>query len=307
MTRRGWALFIALGIIWGVPYLFIRIAVADVDPLVVAFGRTAIGGLLLLPLALRRKALVALRPHWKIVVWYTVVEIVGPWLLLGHAETRLNSSTAGVFIAVVPLIAAIILAVRGHDRFDRRRVSGLLLGFVGAAVLVGLDVHLDDLVAVGFLVLVTIGYAIGPIIISRRLSDVPALGVITASLLIAAVVYLPFTPLVWPAQVTGRAAGSIVVLAVFCTAAAFLLMFALIAEAGPSRMTMITYVNPAVAILLGALLLDEPFTVGLAIGFPLVIAGSILGTWRTRVPVSPGAGAAPGRPRRPTRTATGRS
>ena len=284
MTRRAWVLFAALSLCWGVPYLFIKIAVSEVDPLIVAFGRTFLGAALLLPIALRRNVLRPLLRHWRVVLLYTAVEIIGPWLLLGHAETRLNSSTTGLFLAVVPLIAAVILTVTGHDRFGPRRSVGLIIGLVGVAVLVGLDVRFDDLTSIALLVLVTIGYAIGPIIVSRRLADLPPLGVVTASLIIATLAYAPFTPLVWPEVFSPQALGSIAVLAVVCTAAAFLLMFALIAEAGPSRMTFVTYVNPAVAILLGALVLDEPVTVGLVIGFPLVIIGSILGTWRSAVP-----------------------
>ena len=281
MTRRGWLLFSALGLCWGIPYLFIRIAVRDLDPLIVAGGRTLIGALVLLPVALHRRALRPVLPHWRMLLLYTGVEIVIPWLLLGHAEIRLNSSTTGLFIAVVPLIAAVILAVTGGDQFGARRIIGLVLGFLGAALLVGLDVRLDDLVSIGQLVLVTIGYAIGPILISRRLNTLPPLGVVTASLIVATVLYAPFSVLVWPERITARAAGSVVVLALVCTATAFLVMFALIAEAGPARMTLITYVNPAVAVLLGALVLGEPLTAGLALGFPLVILGSILGTWRT--------------------------
>jgi drug/metabolite transporter (DMT)-like permease len=295
VTRRGWLLFMALSLCWGIPYLFIRVAVVDLDPLIVAFGRTAIGGLLLLPLALRSRALQPLLPHWKILLIYTAVEIIGPWFLLGHAETRLNSSTTGLIIAVVPIVAAIILTVMGLDRLDARRISGLVIGLAGVALLVGLDVRLDDFVAIGQLLLVVLGYAIGPIIISRRLADLPSLGVVTASLLISAAAYTPFTPLVWPDRWTAPAVGSVVVLAVICTATAFLVMFALIAEAGPARMTLITYISPAVAILLGAIVLGEPLTVGLAIGFPLVILGSVLGTWRSspRAPTVVGADAVP--------------
>lgn len=284
MTRRAWVLFAALSLCWGVPYLFIKIAVTDVDPLIVAFGRTVLGALILLPLALRRDALRPVLRHWKVLLIYTGVEIVGPWFLLGHAETRLNSSTTGLFLAVVPLIAAVLLVVLGDDRFGPRRIAGLVIGFVGAATLVGLDVRLDDFGSIGLLLGVTIGYAIGPIIISRRLADLPPLGVVTASLIVASLAYVPFTPLVWPARWPASAVASIAILAVVCTAAAFLLMFALIAEVGPSRMTFVTYVNPAVAILLGAVVLSEPVTTGLLIGFPLVVLGSILGTWRNSPP-----------------------
>jgi drug/metabolite transporter (DMT)-like permease len=281
VTRRGWLLFATLSVCWGIPYLFIRIAVADLDPLIVAFGRTSLGALLLLPIAIRAGALKPLLPYWKILLIYTAVEIIGPWWLLGHAETRLNSSTTGLIIAVVPIVAAIILTVMGHDRLGARRISGLVLGLVGVAFLVGIDVEVSDFISIGQLLLVVIGYAIGPIIISRKLAHLPSVGVITASLLISAAAYAPFTPLVWPDRWTAPAVGSVVVLAVVCTAVAFMVMFALVAEAGPARMTLITYVNPAVAILLGAIVLDEPLTIGLAIGFPLVIIGSVLGTWRS--------------------------
>ncbi len=284
MTRRGWLLFAALSVIWGIPYLLIKVAVTDVDPLVVAFGRTLIGALLLLPVALYRRALAPVLRRWKVLLVYTVVEISGPWLLLGHAETRLNSSTAGLLLAVVPMIAAIILTVTGHDRFDARRVVGLVIGFAGVAFLVGLDIHLDDLTAVGMVMLVAVGYAVGPIIINRRLADLPPIGVVTASLIVATVLYAPFLPLAAPVQLTADAAWSIAGLGVVCTAIAFLVFFALIAEAGPARATVITYINPAVAITLGVLLLNEPFTAGVAIGFPLVILGSILATARVRRP-----------------------
>lgn len=291
MTRRGWVLFAALSLFWGIPYLFIRVAVTEIDPLLLAFGRTFLGALLLVPFALRQNALRPLLKHWRWILLFAAIEIVIPWFMLGHAETRLNSSTTGLFIAVVPLIAAILLTVLGHDRFDARRVVGLLLGFAGAALLVGLDVHVNDLISVGALAVVTIGYAIGPIIISRKLSDLPPLGVITASLIISSAFYAPFTPLVWPDRMASpQAIGSVVVLAVICTAGAFLVMFALIAEVGPSRMTFITYINPAVAIILGAIVLSEPLTIGLAIGFPMVIIGSILGTWKSKAPPPEAAG-----------------
>jgi drug/metabolite transporter (DMT)-like permease len=283
MTRRGWVLFGAMSLIWGVPYLLIKIAVnADIDPVVIAFGRTLIGAVLLLPIALYRRALAPVFRRWKVLLLYTFVEISVPWLMLGHAETQLNSSTTGLLLAVVPLIAAVILTVMGDDRLDARRILGLLIGVGGVAFLVGLDVDLSDLPAVGAVMLTAIGYAVGPIIINRKLADLPPIGVVNASLIVAAALYAPFAIWLWPATITAPAVWSIVGLAVICTALAFVVFFALIAEAGPARATVITYVNPAVAILLGVLLLSEPLTVGMAIGFPLVIVGSVLATARAR-------------------------
>ena len=279
-------LFGTLSLFWGIPYLLIRIAVAEFDPVVVAFGRTALGGLVLLPFALRAGALRPLLSHWRWLLIYTVVEIVGPWVLLGHVETRLNSSTTGLLVAMVPIVAAIVLTVTGHDRLGARRITGLVIGFIGVALLVGLDIQVGDLIAILQILVVVIGYAIGPIIIAQKLHTLPAIGVITTSLLLAAVVYAPFAIVLRPSTASPAAIGSVVVLAVVCTAGAFMVMFALIAEAGPARMTLITYVNPAVAIVLGALILDEPITTGLIIGFPLIIVGSILGTWRSAPPSS---------------------
>ncbi|HEX6638329.1 MAG TPA: DMT family transporter [Steroidobacteraceae bacterium] len=282
MSKRGWILFLSLGLLWGMPYLLIRIAVAEIDPLVVAGSRTVLGALLLAPLALHRNALAPAFGKWKWLLAFTLIEISLPWWMLGHAETRLNSSTAGLLIAVVPLFAALIISRLGHEKLEPRRLFGLGLGFAGVALLVGLDIHLDDLAAVGATILVALCYAIGPIIIDRKLKDVPAIGVITASLIVASLIYLPFAPFLLPARVSLASVSSVVGLGVLCTAAAFIVFFALIAEVGPARATVITYVNPAVAIVLGALVLDEKLTPGMAIGFPLVILGSFLGTMRAK-------------------------
>ena len=209
---------------------------------------------------------------------FTLVEISAPWLLLGHAETRIDSSTTGLLISMVPLIAAIIVTRLGHDRLDARRIVGLAIGFAGVATLVGLDIHLSDLPAAAALFLASTGYAVGPIIIDRKLRDVPPMGVVAGSLAIATLLYAPFVPALWPAYATPAAVGSIAMLGVLCTAIAFVLFFALIADVGPARATVIAYVNPLVAALLGVLVLREPMTLGMAIGFPLVIVGSVLAT-----------------------------
>lgn len=291
MSRRGWVLFAALSLLWGIPYLMIRVAVDVFDPVVVAFGRTFLGALLLLPIALYRRELAPVFRRWRSLLLYTVVEIVGPWWLLGHAETRLDSSTAGLLVAMVPLLTAVILAVSGHDRFDLRRLLGLGIGFGGVAALVGIDIDLHDLGAVGSVVLTAIGYAFGAYIIGHLLHDLPPLGVVTASLMVSATIYLPFAIWLRPVQVTAPAVWSVLGLAVLCTAVAFLCIFALVAEAGPARATVITYINPAVAIVLGILVLHEPMTVGVGIGFPLVIVGAVLATARSRT-----GGAPPGGP-----------
>jgi drug/metabolite transporter (DMT)-like permease len=286
MTRRGWILFAAMGVLWGMPYLLIRIAVVTIDPLVVAGSRTLIGALLLLPIALRRNALAPAFRHWPWLLAFTLIEICIPWVMLGHAETRLNSSTAGLLIAIVPLFTAIIVSVLGHERLEPRRLFGLALGFAGVALLVGLDIDIRDWLAVGATVVVSLCYAIGPIIIDRKLKDVPAIGMVTASLILATMIYAPFVPFFWHDDFTAAGVYSVVALGVLCTALAFVVFFALVGEIGPARATVVTYVNPAVAITLGALVLHEPLTTGMLIGFPLVIIGSFLGTARGRVAIA---------------------
>jgi drug/metabolite transporter (DMT)-like permease len=287
MSKRGWLLFVALGLLWGMPYLLIRIAVGEIDPLVVAGSRTVLGSLLLVPLALHRSALAPAFRKWKWLLAFTLIEISLPWWLLGHAETRLTSSTAGLLIAVVPLFAAIIVSRLGHEKLEPRRLVGLGVGFAGVALLVGLDIHFDDFAAVAATIVVALCYAIGPIIIDRKLKDVPAIGVITGSLILASVIYLPFAPFLLPQTVSVASVSSVIGLGVLCTAAAFIVFFALIAEVGPARATVITYVNPAVAIVLGALVLNEEVTRGMAIGFPLVLLGSYLGTLRSKPAAEP--------------------
>src|SRR6478752_7382764 len=194
MSKRGWILFLSLGLLWGMPYLLIRIAVAEYDPLMVAGTRTLIGSLLLLPVALHRKALAPAFRKWKWLLAFTLIEISIPWVTLGHAETRLNSSTAGLLIAVVPLFAAIIVSKLGHEKLEPRRIAGLAVGFAGVALLVGLDIDFRDWLAVAGTVVVSLCYAIGPIIVDRKLKDVPAIGVVTASLILATVIYAPLAP-----------------------------------------------------------------------------------------------------------------
>lgn len=280
MSARAWWLFLALGVIWGIPYLLIRIAVADVPPVCVAFARTCIGALLLLPIALARGEVRPALRHWRPLLAFTLVEISAPWWLLGYAETRINSSTAGLLIATVPVLTAGLLALSGREALDGRRALGLAIGLGGVVALVGLDIDVSHGWAVAAALATAFGYALGPIVISRFLSAVPPLGVIAVSLAVAAMLYLPFVIPVWPSRITAEAAGSVLVLGIVCTALAFLLFFSLIREAGPTRATVITYLNPVVALLLGVLLLDEPLTPGMLAGFALVLLGSFLATSR---------------------------
>lgn len=284
MSRRAYILFAAMAVVWGIPYLLIKVAVSELEPATLVFLRTAVASLILVPVAALRGDVRPVLGRWRWLLAYTFVEIAAPWILLSDAERHLTSSLAGLLIAGVPLVGALLVwLVGGDDRPDLRRVVGLLVGFVGVALVVGVDVAADDLLAVGEVGLVVVGYALGAMIIARRLAGVPATGVIAASLALTAVAYAPAGIAGLPGRVpSAPVLLSVAILGIVCTAVAFLLFFALITEVGPIRATVITYFNPAIAIVLGVLLLQEPFTVGIALGFALIAAGSFVATRRAR-------------------------
>ncbi len=285
MSRRGWVLFLAMGVIWGIPYLLIKVAVEDLSPATLVFARTGIGALLLLPLAVRRGLLRPVLPYWRPLLAYSVVEICLPWVLLGYAEQHLSSSLTGLLVAAVPLVGAVLVKATGHEVMGSRRVVGLLVGFAGVATLVGFDVGTSSPGPVAAVGLVAFFYALGPLILARHLAHLPGLGVVTASLLITAVIYIPFGVGQWPDHAPGGdTVLAVIALAVVCTAIAFLVFFELIAEVGPARSTVITYVNPAVALVLGVLVLDEHITVATGAGFALILLGSVLATRRDAPP-----------------------
>lgn len=284
MTRRGALLFGVMCVIWGIPYLLIKVAVRDMEPATLVCLRTAIGAALLIPIAAVRGELRPLLPRWKPLVAYTVVEIGVPWILLSTAEQRLPSSLSGLLVAAVPLVGAVASrAASDRDRFGLAGISGLVVGLVGVGVLVGFDVGQADVAAVAMVGGVVLGYACGPLILAHLLGDLPALGVVAVSLGLCAVAYAPYGLTHLPAAPAARVDAAVAVLGVVCTGVAFVLFLHLIGEIGPVRAVVITYVNPAVAVLLGVAFLHEPFTTSTAAGFMLVLAGSFLATRPARV------------------------
>jgi drug/metabolite transporter (DMT)-like permease len=285
VSKRGWLLFVAMSVIWGVPYLFIKIAVGVLTPASLVLCRTGLAALILLPIAAYRGELRPLLRHWKPLLLFTAAELAIPWFLLSEVETRLSSSLTGLLIAAVPLVGAILGWVTGADRLDTRRLIGLGVGLAGVVALAGLDLGAGNAVALVELAVVAIGYALGPFVLARGLAGAPRLGVISAALTITALVYLPLGVAQFPHHVPRPSVvASVLVLALLCTAVAFILFYALIDEVGPVRATVITYVNPAIAVVLGVLFLSEPLTWSIAAGFALILAGSVLATRRSRRP-----------------------
>jgi drug/metabolite transporter (DMT)-like permease len=290
ITRRGWMLFAAMSVIWGVPYLLIKVAVEHVDPPVIVFGRTSLAAVALVALAARAGALRPALRHLAPVLAFATIEMAVPWFLLTNAEKRLPSGLSGLLVACVPLVGAVVAYLLGdHHALRPVRLLGIAVGLGGVALLVGRDLgggHGIPWWSVAQVMLVCVGYATAPFIAARRLSDVPTVGVIAVSLTAVAIVYAPLAWISRPAVSPPASTWwSVIGLAVLCTGIAFVAFFALIAEVGPTRATLITFANPAVAVVLGALVLDERITVATVVGFVLVLTGCYLATRPSTVAV----------------------
>jgi drug/metabolite transporter (DMT)-like permease len=278
MNRRAVVLFVALGVAWGIPYLLIKVAVGELSPVVLVFTRTLLGGLLLMPIAFAKGAVRPVLAHWRMLIVYSVAEIIVPWLLLTRAEQRLSSSLAGLLIAAVPLVSVGVAFVSGRrEHLGAVGAVGLLVGLAGVAFLVGVDVRGSAWSAVGEMAVVVVGYATGATLLGRSLGQLPGLGVVAGSFVVSSVVYAPFAIPALPHHFPSpKVIWSVALLVVVCTAIAFLLLFALVAEIGSVRATTITYLAPAVAVVAGALVLHEQVTVWTVVGFALVLGGCVL-------------------------------
>ena len=293
MTRRGLLLFAAMCAIWGIPYLLIRVAVSEISPAMLVFLRTGVAALILAPIVLTRGGVGEIGRRWVPLLAFAAVEIALPWFFLGSAEQHITSALAGLLLSAVPLVGVVIATALGNrEHLAPASLSGLLLGLVGVGLIVGFDLRASNATALVEMAVVVLGYAVGPVILIRYLTGIRSVNVIGVSLAVCAIAYAPVAALQWPHSLPSLAAvGAVGVLAVVCTAIAFLLFFALIAEIGPVRATVITYVNPAVAAILGVTVLHENVTLGMGLGFALVLSGSTLATRRrapsasvTRVP-----------------------
>src|SRR6266480_4879266 len=289
MSRKGWLLFMAISVFWGIPYLFIKIAVRELDPTVVVFARVGIAAVVLVPVALFRGTWQQLRQQWRALIVLSCVQIVGPFLLISLGEQHIASSLTSLLIAADPLLVALFaLRFDPGERVTGLRMVGLLIGMGGVVTLLGLDVGGDEQRLLGalFVLLAAAGYAASALLIKRpTIAALPSLGVVTVMCISATIVLLPLAVTRLPNKVPNlQVIVSLLVLGSICTALAYLLFFSLVAEVGASRGTVITYVNPAVAVLLGVILLGEPLDAVIIVGFLLIIAGSWLSTGGTLPP-----------------------
>ena len=282
MTWRGWVVFAALGIIWGLPYFFIKVAVQEVSPFALAFVRVLLAALILMPIAWRRGALRSLAQHKAPIVAFGLIEFAIPFSLISLGERWISSSVTGILIAMVPLSIALIQRFFGiREALGGWRMAGLVVGFVGVAALLGTGPISGVLgwAGVGCMLVSTLCYAVGPLIIQRHMHGLDSIGPLAASLGVASAILLIPAALEIPSSLpSANALASIAVLGILCTAVAMLLMFYLVRHAGASRASVITYINPVVATLLGVLVLDEHLGIGGFIAFALILRGSWLAT-----------------------------
>ena len=282
MSSKGLTLFLLAGVIWGIPYFFTEFALASFSTPSIIWLRVTIGALVLIPLAMRSGDLKRAIKYWPWVLAFAAIEMVGPWFLIPEAQRSVSSGLASLIITTVPFFGILIVGLRGDKSvWHPKTILGLLLGGIGVIGLVGIDVFRDnlDLLPIGMLLLAALGYAIAPIIVADKLRDVPMFAVIALSLAMVSVIYaIP----AWSSlpeeipQANISAWIGVLGLGVITTAIAFVIFFTLVKEIGPARAELIVFVNVAVAVLLGVVILREPFTIGMMVGFPLIILGSYL-------------------------------
>jgi drug/metabolite transporter (DMT)-like permease len=279
MSRKSWFYFSVVALIWGLPYLLIRVAVRQLDPGILVFLRTAPASLMLLPVVLYRKQFRFIRENLLWIFVFGVVEFALPWFMMGAVEQHLSSSLTSLMICTVPFVAIALQKLRGHhEHLSRKRVSGLLIGIVGVGFLVGLNLSGGTVAWFGLGFAICVGYALGPIILHTRLQHVPGPAVVCGATGFSALLWAPWALSHWPAHIGSETIECVAVLTVFCTALVFLAFFELIKLVGAARATVVTYVNTAVAVTLGIVGLHEPLSSGIMIGFPLVLIGSYFAT-----------------------------
>ena len=281
MSRRGWFLFLLVGFLWGIPYLFIKVAV-DPDngftPATVVCLRTAIGAAILIPLAIRGGQFSAALKGYKYVALYALLEMIGPWILIGTAEQKISSGLAGLLVASVPIWATIFASLRGDKTvWQRKRLFGIIVGFIGLIAVVGIEsiTGSADALSIFMVLLASIGYSYAVMMVQGALPGVSGVAINAVAMAITAIFYLPFAVAQWPTHaISAGAVRAIIGLGVLSTGAAFAAFFTLANIIGVARGSLVTYLNTACAVVLGVIILDEPLTTGIILGLPLVLIGS---------------------------------
>ena len=280
MSRKSLFHFVLVGFLWGIPYLLMKVAVEDFPPAAVVAGRTLIGASILIPIAIYRKKFKGAVLGFKFVAFYALLEMIGPWILITTAEQKINSGLAGLLVSTVPIFATIITSLRGdHSVWQFKRIVGIVVGFLGLILVVGIEsiTGTSDPLSIAMVLVASIGYSYAVMMVQSALPHVSGIAINAVAMAMTALFYLPFTVVQWPThEISNEAIGAIIGLGVLSTGAAFVAFFALAAIIGVARGSLVTYLNTAFAVVLGVIILNEPLTVGILIGLPLVLIGSYL-------------------------------
>ena len=288
MSRRNLSLFILAGFLWGIPYLFIRVAVdseTGFSPAIVVFMRVFIGALILVPIAIVDKSFFIAIKGWKYIAVYALFEMVIPWILIGTAEQSITSGLAGLLVASVPIFSTLIASRHGDKTvWQPRRLIGIAVGFLGVFLLVGIEsiTGSSDPIAILMMLGASLGYAYAVIYITRKMPGVSGVAINGIAMAMTAVFYSPALFFLWPDHaISTTAIYCVIALGVFSTGIAFAVFFTVMDEIGPARASLVTYMNTAFAVVLGVLILSEPLTTGIIVGLPLVLIGSYLASRKT--------------------------
>ncbi|MGI9226394.1 MAG: DMT family transporter [Candidatus Nanopelagicaceae bacterium] len=278
MTRKHLGQFIFVGFLWGVPYLFMRVAVREFDPSVVVFGRVVIGAAILFPIAIRRGVVKETLRGFKWILAYAIFEMCGPWYLITHAETKINSGLAGLLVATVPIWSTIYSSLAGDKTvWHAKRLMGIIIGFIGLVLIVGIETISGsaDAFSVFQTVLAAILYSTAMAIILKGMPNGDGVAINAIAMAITAIIFAPAALTSLPTEMPSlNATASLIGLGVLSTGVAFMIYFTLIKEIGQARGSLVTYLNTAFAVVLGVIILGEPLTIGILTGLPLVLLGS---------------------------------
>jgi len=287
MTRKSWIQFAFVGFLWGIPYLLMKVAVADIPPPLIVAGRTFIGAAILIPIAIKKNTLKDAIKGIRYVAPYAVLEMVGPWILITNAEKEISSGLAGLLVATVPIFSTIFSSLRGdHSVWQPKRIFGLVVGFIGIIALVGIEsiTKSSNPKAIAMVILASILYSYAVLMITSNLPGVDGIAINGVAMALTSIFYAPIAIAMWPKnEVSIHAIAALIALGVFSTAIAFMLFFIVIKEIGPARGSLTTYVNTAFAVVLGILILHEPITLGIKVGLPMVVLGSYLASRKASV------------------------
>ena len=289
MSPKSWLQFGIVGFLWGIPYLLMKVAVADIPPPLIVVGRTLIGAAILIPIAMHKKTFMDAVRGIKYVLPYAFLEMVGPWILITSAQKEITSGLAGLLVATVPIFATIFTSLRGdHSVWERKRIVGIIVGFIGIIALVGIEsiTGRSNPKAIAMVILASMLYSYAVLMVTSNLPGVDGVAINGLAMAITCLFYTPIAIAMWPSNpVSTNAITALVALGVFSTAIAFMLFFIVIAEIGPARGSLTTYVNTAVAVILGIIILNEPITLGIIVGLPLVVLGSYFASRKTTLVV----------------------